>query len=247
MTAAPAGPPPEPAGPAPLALVSDCPQCQARVVTVRSREGKPVRLDALPEGKAVVDPDGRWWLVKVAGQWRVQQLTRGEDEPTSGGGRRHREHECESAAWDALGEHFDTWPEWASVPYRPPTARGGPCAGRCGRMVEARYGPGADPMCGSCRGALEVWRRFPGPVRPLLVFPVAPDGRAVTVVTGRHRRPGWGRGLDGPECPERRELVQHPEVGSRTAMCMCCGRSTSRRDSGDGLAWCGGDLPTPPG
>jgi hypothetical protein len=53
------------------------------------------------------------------------------------------------------------------------------------------------------------------------------------------RPPGRGRGLDGPACPEREHLDQGYNPPPRQAMCVRCGRVTSRRDT-DSLPWCGG-------
>jgi hypothetical protein len=235
---------PERPGAPPLVLVGDCDGCGERIVAVRDRAGKPVQLDATADGKAVVDPAGPWWLLKFAGQWRVTQIEHGEDPPTSGAGRRHRGHQCHVRAEMAVEASF---PAGAYDPPRSTSETSGPCAGSCGRYVPRRFGPAAETMCESCREVLARWRATPAAQRPPLLYPPMPEGRADTVRTGADRPPGRGHGLDGPACPEQATLMQHPPPGQRrrVAMCIRCGRGTSRRDGSDGEAWCGGDLPEP--
>jgi hypothetical protein len=60
------------------------------------------------------------------------------------------------------------------------------------------------------------------------------------------RRPAeLGLGLDGPACPERGRLEELPNSAStRWRLCNRCHRVTTRIDL-DGIAWCGGSLPSP--
>lgn len=55
-----------------------------------------------------------------------------------------------------------------------------------------------------------------------------------------------GRGVDGPECPERPGLDQRSPAGGLpcSAMCIQCGRVTARRNSA-GRGWCAGEPPHP--
>ncbi len=240
MTAVPA---PGPAGTEPgrpqLALVGNC-RCGDLTVTVRDRNGAQVELEAGPDGKAVVAPDGDWWLVKFRGQWRVQLLEAGEDPPMSGGGRRHREHQCAEVAARMVEAAF-AGPSQVRALGGGMNTLSGPCSGRCGRYVDNRYGRSAEPLCPACRETLEKWRAA-GPGRPPLVYEPAPDGRATTEVTGERRPAGHGQGLDGPACREQALLVQLRRPPVRAAGCVRCGRVTDRVDSTDGAAWCGGDL-----
>lgn len=113
----------------------------------------------------------------------------------------------------------------------PPTSGGG-----------IRY---SEHRCGDALAEYTLRTRFgavdvepePEAVEPVLVPPgaVAPD--AV-------RRPAVrGQGLTGPECAERRLLLQHPPGGGPpySRMCVRCGRITARAD-GDEMPWCGGLL-----
>lgn len=235
----------------PLAVVSTC-RCGTPVVGVPARTGARILVDQDPgTGQARRDPDGDWWAVKVGGQWLVTTVLPGEDPPASG--VRYRQHRCaggdpaggeQSAAAESdraerlLRATFPAAGGEVGVAHRQGDA--GPCAGGCGRAVRGRYGTASGTMCDGCARVLEGWRAEPPGRRGPLVFPTVADGLDPAPVLGLTRPVRRGRGLEGPPCVYR---TQYSQVGVGQAMCVQCGRVTVRRDRGDGLAWCGGDLP----
>jgi hypothetical protein len=93
VTAAEHRPAAAPAGRPHLAVITTC-GCGAATTKVVDRDGTPVVFDAGPDGKAVRDPYGGWWIAKYKGRWTVVKPAEGEDPPESGGGVRLREHDC---------------------------------------------------------------------------------------------------------------------------------------------------------
>jgi hypothetical protein len=75
-------------------VITTCPTCDGATTKVVDRDGNPVVFDAGPDGKAVRDPYGGWWIAKYRQAWTVVKPAPGEDPPTTGNGVRLREHDC---------------------------------------------------------------------------------------------------------------------------------------------------------
>lgn len=220
MTAAPAGGPGLARRRPDLTVISTCPVCSQATLTLPSRYDTAVVVDAGPDGKAVRDPAGEWWIAKMWDRWMVVKPERGEDPPASGDGARLRQHDCTRGALDALRAAFVVDVVAVEVVADVPAGYdddGVPAAG-AGPAVGVDV---ADPGVAG----------LPAP---------KPAGR---VAADGFRRPrGRGRGTEWPACAERLVLGQIPSPWAPpfTSGCVRCGRLTYRVDL-DGLGWCGGD------
>lgn len=77
-----------------LTVITSCRSCGTATTRVLDRDDNPVIFDAGPDGKAVRDPYGDWWIARYREKWTVVKPAPGEDPPTTGGGARLREHDC---------------------------------------------------------------------------------------------------------------------------------------------------------
>lgn len=206
-----------------LTVITTCPTCLQATLTVPSRNGTPVVVDAGPDGKAVRDPDGQWWVAKVWDRWMVVRPEPGEDPPTSGRGGRLREHDCNRRAVDALSEVFTV--------------------DVVGTEVVADLPAGFDDTGppGPAGAVVGVDVATPG----LAGLP-APKPAGQVAADGFRRPRSRGRGTEWPACAERLFLTQIPVPWAPPfpAGCVRCGRLTNRVDL-DGVGWCGGEPATP--
>ncbi len=230
MTAAPAGHGPLPARPD-LTVVSSCRLCDAATTKVVDRDGTPVVFDAGPDGKAVRDPYGGWWIAKFRDRWTVVRPEPGEDPPTSGGGVRLREHDCAGPEVSLLRAVFGSVEVIATFAVAElPDVSDFPAVAE---LPDAPVAAGTSRVNGG-----------PG----VLGQGVQPGAKSLKEIRadGFFRPRARGRGIEGPACPERKVMTQ-AAVGREPPFqtgCHRCGRVTYRRDL-DGVGWCGGYIPEP--
>jgi hypothetical protein len=201
-----------------LTVITSCGTCGVATTKVVDRDGTPVVFDAGPDGKAVRDPYGGWWIAKYRNTWTVVKPAPGEDPPTTGGGARLREHECGYDPAVALIKHAFPGAEVIAT-------------FEVADLPDVGPDPAPDPGSG----------RAPGRATPI------PDKPADQVEADGFRRPtGRSDGVRGPACPQRPFLSQVPQPWAPpfTVLCVRCSRLTNRVDL-DGMAWCGGDVAWP--
>ncbi len=150
-----------------LRVILTCDTCQRPLTEALNRSGNPVRIDCGPDGRAVQDPDGDWWAVRINGQWRVVNPKPGEEPPRTR--RRFRAHVCPTEPEPPVGHGVrlpsDDLREQRAADtawlLSKAGAAGASCAGNCGDVVARRYGPNASTLCPACTRVLEQWRASP--------------------------------------------------------------------------------------